>query len=400
MTTPKNILILLIIFITLIGGCVAPETSDTPTPETKKSPPEIPEGILVNEIPRGADIIFTSIRYVLNDMACRDADYNLKKNFITDPECNRKIYTSDGRLAVPRQLFTLDLETGEVIQITNTDYCYINAQVVNATTIMTLAAGADTDGNNLIDEQDDAELYLLNLADGGMNCLTDAFGLSAINNPDYSSVHGKIVFYTQRNGIFHNYLFTIDMNKNLVQITDDEEYMDFDCAWSEDGDMIVFNRLPLPIFTEPSQIWMMEADGTNPEKITDGGPDANLEGTHGQYPIGTDADPDLSPDNTSIVFSRLKTGKENIPIGVWELIIVDVETHEETLLDSQYANMVPEWKPGAILFMRQQSVADYISRPMDIKQSLYTYKNGQFTELEAYPYNVFPIGAYGGSWIE
>ena len=50
--------------------------------------------------------------------------------------------------------------------------------------------------------------------------------------------------------------------------------------------------------------------------------------------------------------------------------------------------------------MRQQSVADYISRPMDIKQSLYTYENGQFTELEEYPYNVFPIGAYGGSWIE
>jgi hypothetical protein len=37
---------------------------------------------------------------------------------------------------------------------------------------------------------------------------------------------------------------------------------------------------------------------------------------------------------------------------------------------------------------------------MEIKQSLYRYKDGQFTELEEYPYNVFPIGAYGGSWIE
>ena len=62
--------------------------------------------------------------------------------------------------------------------------------------------------------------------------------------------------------------------------------------------------------------------------------------------------------------------------------------------------MIPEWKSGGILFMRQQGVADFISRPMDIKQSLHIYQNGQFTELEEYPYNVFPIGTYGGSWIE
>jgi hypothetical protein len=37
---------------------------------------------------------------------------------------------------------------------------------------------------------------------------------------------------------------------------------------------------------------------------------------------------------------------------------------------------------------------------MDIKQSLYLYKDGEFAELEKYPYSVFPVGAYGGSWIE
>lgn len=144
----------------------------------------------------------------------------------------------------------------------------------------------------------------------------------------------------------------------------------------------------------------MDAGGTGAEQITDGGPDPNAEGKHGAYPIGTDADPDLSPDNQKIVFSRLKTGRQNQLFGVWELVMVDVATKDETVLDSQYANMVPEWKSGGILFLRQQSVADYLSRPMEIKQSLYRYQDGQFTELEAYPYNVFPIGAWGGSWIE
>jgi hypothetical protein len=154
------------------------------------------------------------------------------------------------------------------------------------------------------------------------------------------------------------------------------------------------------MFARPSQVWLMDSDGTDAEKITDGGPDMELEGTHGQYPIGTDADPDLSPDNYEIVFSRLKTGKQNEPIGVWELVIIDVDTKVETLLDSEYANMIPEWKSGGILFIRQQSVDDYISRPMEIKQSLYRYKDGQFMELEEYPYNVFPIGANGASWID
>ena len=204
----------------------------------------------------------------------------------------------------------------------------------------------------------------------------------------------------QKNKVFHNYLFTIDANKNLIQITDDDNYMDFDCAWSEDGTKIAFNRLPLPILTKPSQVWLMDSDGTNREKITDGGPNPGHEENHGPYPIGTDADPDLSPDNQRIVFSRLKTGKQNEPMGVWELIIVNVGTKKEEVLDSQYTNMIPEWKSGGILFIRQQSVADYISHPMDVKQGLYLYKDGKFTELEEYPYNIFPIGAYGGSWIE
>jgi Tol biopolymer transport system component len=401
MNIVRDALLVLLVSVLLTGDCVPRENENGKIPSTgdKQPPPEIPKGILVNEIPENADIIFTSIRHVLSDIACLDDDYVLKEDFINDPDCNRKIYTSDGGLALPRQLYTIDLETGQVVQLTNNDCCFITAQVVNATTVMALAACSDTDDNGLINEQDKTELYLLDLAVGEMDCLTDDLDLEAINNPDYSPVHEKIVFSAQQNGVFHNYLFTIDADKELVRITDDDDYMDFDCAWSEDGSKIVFNRLPLPIFTRPAQVWMMDSDGTSLEKITDGGPDTDLEGTHGQYPIGTDADPDLSPDNNGIVFSRLKTGQQNEPIGVWELVIIDVGTGVETVLDSQYANMIPEWKSGGILFIRQQSVDDYVSRPMEIKQSLYRYKDGEFTELEEYPYNVFPIGAYGGSWI-
>ena len=365
-------------------------------------PTPIPEGILIREIPANMDIIFDSIRYVLNDTACLDMNYGRDENFINLPRCNALIYDSqDDGLASPRQLFAMDLETGNVIQITNIDCLFILGQAVDTITLMTLANCSDTDNNGKVNEKDKSELFLLDLVTGEMDCLTCEHDLTSINNADYSQANKKIVFSAQRSTAFHNYIFSIDADKNLVQITSKDEYMDFDCAWSEDGTKIVFNRLPAPWLTTPSQVWLMDADGTNQEQITEGGPNPNNEENHGLYPIGIDADPDLSPDNRKIVFSRLKTAKENVPFGVYELIVIDVDTKEIEILDSQYANMVPQWKSGGILINRQIGGASASElNPMELKQSLYLYRNGHFDELETYPYNFFPLGAYGGYWIE
>ena len=403
----RKVFVLLMVII-ILAGCgeqsSAPESvtklEEEVSPVKKEPPAEIPKGILIDRIPENADVMFNSIRYVLSDIACLDKNYDLKENFINDPDCNRKIYAPGGVLASPRQLFVMDIESGEVVQITNTDCFIISGQVVDATTVMIHAACFDTDSDGMINEKDEIELYLLNLGLKTMDCLTCEYELNAVNNPDYSHVNSKIVFSAQKNNVFHNFLFTIDADKNLVQLTDDDDYMDFDCSWSEDGTRIVFSRVPMPLLSKPSQVWLMDSDGTNLEKVTDGGSNPGNEENHGPYPIGIDADPDLSPDNKKVVFSRLKTGKQNAPLGVFELVIIDVTTREEEVLDSQYANMIPEWKSGGILFVRQQSVDDYQSRPMDIKQSLYLYRDGGFMELEEFPYNVFPIGAYGGSWIE
>jgi Tol biopolymer transport system component len=374
------------------SGCA---TESNEGQNINQPPTEIPKGILVSSVPDNADIIFESVRHVLNNAACLDANYNVDQNFINLPDCNSLIYDS-GELASPRQLFVMDYETGNVTQITNTDYYFVSGQVVDLGTIMTIAIGSDTDGNGKINEKDKAELYLLNLAAKTMECLTNGLGLTSINNPDYSHINNKIVFSARRTTESHNYIFTVDAGKNLTQITNDSNYMDFDCSWSDDGTKIVFNRVPQPFLAVPSQIWLMDADGTNLEKITDGGPDPGGEGSHASYPIGTDADPDLSPDSSKIVFSRLKTGLANAGFGVWELVVIDVATKQEEVLDSQYANMIPEWKSGGILFTRQIGA----SSAMDIKQSLYIYNNNTFEELEDDPYNVFPIGAFGGHWVE
>jgi Tol biopolymer transport system component len=371
-------------------------------PPTPIPPTPIPSGVLVREIPPNMDLIFDSIRYVLNDPACLDKDYEVDKNFINLPACNALIYDPQGNsLAAHRQLYALDIETREVVQITNTDCSFLLGQAVDASTLMTWAVCSDTDHNGKTNEQDESEIYFLHLTSGEMDCLTCAYDLSKINNPDYSPINKSVVFSAQHGSAFHNYLFSIDQGKNLTQITNQPEYMDFDCSWSEDGTKIAFSRLPDPWFSKPSQVWIMASDGTGQERITEGGPNPDNEANHGPYPIGIDADPDLSPDNEKIVFSRLKTGKQNPPFGVYELLVIDVHTKEIEVLDSQYANMIPQWKSGGILINRQVGVSDSSGlQAMSIKQSLYLYRDGVFEELEAYPFNVFPLGAYGGYWIE
>ena len=389
----KHILLIPAFLLIVSLACLS-QRSIPPTP--------IPGGILIQEIPANMDIIFNSIRYVLNDPACLEENFKVDKNFINLPGCNALIYDpQDDGLASPLQLFAMDLETREVVQITNIDCFFSLGQAVDSTTLMALAVCSDTDNNGKVNEKDKPELYLLSLETGEMNCLTCEYDLTSINNPDYSRVNKSVIFSAQFNTAFHNYLFSIDANKNLIQITNQAEYMDFDCSWSEDGSKIVFSRLPIPWFTKPSRVWLMDSDGTNQEQITEGGSNPNNEDSHGPYPIGIDADPDLSPDNEKIVFSRLKTGMKNVPFGVYELMVIDIDTKEIEILDSQYANMIPQWKSKGILINRQVGAANASElEVMDIRQSLCIYRGGIFEELEDYPYNVFPLGAYGGYWIE
>ena len=97
------------------------------------------------------------------------------------------------------------------------------------------------------------------------------------------------------------------------------------------------------------------------------------------------------------MFSRLKTGRQNEPFGVYELVVIDLETAKETVLDSSHANMIPEWKHQGIVFIR---LVGSSTSAMDRRQSMYVYRDYEFRDLEPHPFNVFPIGSNGASCID
>jgi hypothetical protein len=397
------VVLVIVVLVGVYGVLRQPDEVGSPgdNVETPEPPEEVPEGILVDEIPVGADLIFVSIRYVLDDLACLDEEYRLKADWLGDAECIKLIYSEDFSIvSSPRQLFTLDIETGEVVQLINVGYDFSSSKPIDMTRIMAIGAEEDTDGDGIVGTGDEVNIYVVDLASKEIECLTDGLGLRELNNPDYLQANGLIVFSAQRQELFHNYLFTLSLDGELTQVTDDDEYFDFDCSWSEDGSMIVFNRLPSPVSSSllPSKVWLMDADGSNMVQISEGGSNPDDEGPHmGMHPIGLDADPDLSPDNSQVVFSRLRTGLMNEPFGIYDLVIRDIESGEETVLDSSYANMVPEWKSQGIVFVRQKKIGD---RAVDLKQSIHVYIDGELRDLEPYPFNVFPIGSNGASWVE
>ncbi len=83
---------------------------------------EIPKGVLIDRIPVNMDIMFTSVRGVLQQPEFYDRRGRLLENFLDDPTCNSLIYDSeDGQLVPMKQIFLMDSATGEVVQATNLD---------------------------------------------------------------------------------------------------------------------------------------------------------------------------------------------------------------------------------------------------------------------------------------
>ena len=116
------------------------------------------------------------------------------------------------------------------------------------------------------------------------------------------------------------------------------------------GSAALFERIDVD---GKGQIWLFSSTGTQVRVTTGGDGSTALAGT--PYVVGSDADPDYSPDGRSVVFRRL-TGSGGP--GTWDIMTARLDgTGLTTLVTGAAFRGAPDWGPKGIVFSEIDSTS-------------------------------------------
>lgn len=153
--------------------------------------------------------------------------------------------------------------------------------------------------------------------------------------PDYSPDGTKLAFGGRLPGDSNEDIFLVNTDgTGLVRLTTDPGN-DRLPAWSPDGSKIVFLSDRTGVF----QVWVMDADGGNPQQLT-------------TDPAPKDQVPDWSPDGTRIAYQSLATGGGDI-------YVMRADGTGQTRLTTDPAlDLGPAWSPDGtqIAFLTERDL--------------------------------------------
>ena len=118
------------------------------------------------------------------------------------------------------------------------------------------------------------------------------------------------------------------------------------------GSAALFERIDVD---GKGQVWLFTSTGAQVRVTTGGDGSAALAGT--PYVVGSDADPDYSPDGRSVVFRRL-TGTGNGALGTWDIMTARLDgTGLTTIVTGPAFRGAPDWGPKGIVFPEVDSAS-------------------------------------------
>ena len=192
------------------------------------------------------------------------------------------------------------------------------------------------------------QIYMMNLAKESVTALTSGGAEERIPLAWHPDGH-KILFVMQnpvgRPGPNWSDIFVMDNNgENIINLTQTPEE-EAHASWSPDGEKIVFDRLVKKgeaIGDFESAIFVMEADGQNPQRLT--------------FEPGLNLAPSWSPDGNRISFLSYRNGASRIYTMDINGQNVQQVTHHHRELDGP-----PVWSPNGrwIAFMSGDAQVDW-----------------------------------------
>ena len=172
------------------------------------------------------------------------------------------------------------------------------------------------------------DIFIIDLPSGARQKLTlkplPIWGL------DWSPDGRKLAFCLNSGGLLDIYVMDTD-GKNVIPVT--KNGISYDPAWSPDGKKIAY---AVSRKAGASQIYVMNADGTKPQNLT------NDDSTNNGHP-------DWSPDGSKIVFWSQPVGGGQLP----DIYIMDASgKNRRRLAGTEHIDWQPAWSPDGqkILF--------------------------------------------------
>jgi Tol biopolymer transport system component len=138
----------------------------------------------------------------------------------------------------------------------------------------------------------------------------------------------------------------------------------FDVSVSADGSLVAYVRMVRRSIGgrqgPKTEIWVMNADGSQPRRVYDGGTEI---GMAGKFPVGA-YDPEISSDNRQVVFSVTNTAHNNFRSSLnmaHDLYIANLDGSGLRRITTPGAIcVIPDWRDGTIIYTEYNEKDRYV----------------------------------------
>jgi Tol biopolymer transport system component len=202
---------------------------------------------------------------------------------------------------------------------------------------------ADTDSDGRLTTADGQGIFLVDFERSVEGGLVPAG--ARVSSVDWSAISDVIVYSGVGAGDQED-IFRMDPNgQNNRNITETAVIRERHPRVDPTGSIAVFERIDASL---KGEIWVFFTTQAQSRLTSGGEAGPALPGT--PYLVGSDADPDYSPDGRSVVFRRLRALGDG-RLGHWDLMTVAADGTELTTIVSGAAYRdAPDWGPRGIAF--------------------------------------------------